>query len=241
MKRYVSALAAIFMLGACSGDTGTGSSGSTNGEPWEFADAGADGANASQNSTNVTPNGTPNNGTPNGTPNNGTPNGTFNNGTPNNSGQSNNAAPVDMGTGGADAGTPCELNSSCADGLICCPGFDGAGTCEVNCLTGGLCGGDQTECGDNRECCDLSDIGGQPTCLSQCVDGGNNDQGAPCDTNPDCQDGEVCCVGFDGNGQCGSPDDCFTGGACAQTEDCLNDQECCDFNVTKVCLDQCNF
>lgn len=134
-------------------------------------------------------------------------------------------------------GEACTVNSECVDGLRCCPGFDGSGTCSERCISGGLCGGDDAECSGNRECCDLSGINQPDTCLRTCPD--NSPPGMPCQNNNECAANEVCCLGLDGSGECTT--ECFTGGACAVDADCRNGQMCCDFNVTKVCLNQCSF
>ena len=246
MLRAATIAAVILTLGACSGDSGGGTSETNNG--WELNNptngATNAGTNGTQNASNVVPNNTSgsNVGNTNSTMNNsGANNGTTNNTSTNNASTNNtstNNSNTNSSTGGLAEGEPCELNSQCAGGT-CCAGFDGEGTCDSECIYGGLCGGDQSECPADTECCDLSDVGGQPACLQQC--GGGDNMGMACDTNADCGMGEVCCPGFDGSGTCEPSDSCFTGGICETDMDCESAEMCCDFSVGKVCLSQCSF
>lgn len=236
--RRLTIIATVALLAACSSDSGSGTD--NNGSAWDL-DAGGDDASANA----ATNNGDPGNADPNATPNGSTnanaqPNATTNNTSTNNTNPPTNNSNPDMGNSGTGAeGSDCTLNSECSANLTCCPGFDGMGTCEADCFTGGLCGGNETECGDGFECCDLSGINAPDTCLEQCR-GGNNGGGTPCDTNADCTGAdEVCCPGLDGSGECST--DCFSGGICADDTECGDGEMCCDFNVGKVCLERCNF
>mgnify|MGYP006288140291 CR=1 FL=1 len=56
-------------------------------------------------------------------------------------------------------GMPCNDNSECSGGAVCCPNVSGggggkAGTCEMNCLTGGLCS-NKSQCSSNEKCCKI--------------------------------------------------------------------------------------
>lgn len=248
--RTRTAIAALFLLlGACSGDSGSGAPADNNG--WQLnneTNGGTSGsetngiANNGAGTTGATNGGTTtssNNGT--GTNTGGT-NGTSNNASTNNGTSTSGTTNTTPG-GGLPDGSDCTVNSECSGDLTCCAGFDGQGTCQDQCFGGGLCGGDDAECPSEMECCDLSGIGAPDSCLDRCRGGGGGggNMGMACMANSDCAMGEVCCPGFDGNATCRLESDCLSGGVCEQDADCSNGQMCCDLSVTKVCLDQCSF
>ncbi len=244
--RRVALLTAALMFG-CSGESGTAGEGN-DGTAWEFDGGSADGGDTEENNGAA---GANNGSSPanNSTASNngvGANNGAADAGSPQNNGavdagSSQNNSAIDAGAPANNGleGSPCMVNSECSSELICCQGFSGNATCEADCFTGGLCGGNDAECGRGEECCDLGDAV-PATCLDQCGGGGGG-TGTACMVNTDCTDTEVCCPGFDGSRSCQPQDSCLSGGTCEQDSDCRGMQSCCDINVAKVCLDRCRF
>jgi len=118
----------------------------------------------------------------------------------------------------SQVGNDCSGDCDCADGLACCVGSDGQGTCAASCAPPAC--HDDGDCLSIPErpmaCCEATGQCFDTRCLSCCMPRG-------CMTTAECAAGQVCC-----DGNCTADSIGCGPRACMSSRDCSGGESCCN-------------